>query len=69
MEFRGEADRDGCMSALGSYSPPPGPDWGWRIILDADPEAGLRILMVNITPDGEEAPAIEADYTRVAAAQ
>ena len=64
MEFRGEEDRDGCMSALGSYPAPPGPDWGWRIVLAADADAGLRIRMYNISPDGEEALAVEADYTR-----
>ena len=69
MEFHGEDDRDGCMSALDSYPAPPGPDWGWRIVLDADAESGIRILMYNITPDGDEALAVEAQYTLSAAAQ
>ena len=69
MEFRGEEDREGCMSAIGSYAAPPGPNWGWRIVLAADPKAGIRILMYNISPDGHEALAVEAEFTRVAAAQ
>lgn len=66
MEFRGEADRDGRMSAGGSYAAPPGPDWGWRIEL-AGGDAEMQILMYNITPDGEEALAVDAKYNRAGA--
>jgi hypothetical protein len=49
----------------GSYAAPPGPDWGWRTVLEADANDSLRILMYNIAPDGKEYPAVEADYRRV----
>ena len=45
------------VSAVGSYAAPPGPDWGWRISLHAQPD--FRIVMHNITPDGEEQRAAE----------
>lgn len=69
MEFRGEEGQDGCISALGSYPAPPGPDWGWRIILAADSNAAFQIIMYNISPDGDEALAVRAQFTRVIAAQ
>ncbi len=62
MVFRRDEDRDDTISALGSYPAPPGPDWGWRITLEADPESELRLLMYNITPAGDEALAVKAIY-------
>ncbi len=65
MEFHGEESSDGSISALGSYSAPQGPDWGWRIVLDLDAGPGIQIRMFNITPDGDEALAVEMSYTRI----
>jgi hypothetical protein len=67
MHFRGVHAGDSHMSAVGTYAAPPGPDWGWRIELAADASGSLRILMVNITPDGDEALAVEARYARLSA--
>ncbi len=66
MTFHGEEDRDGHLSARGSYSAPPGPDWGWRILLADNPDGSLQIQMVNISPEGDEALAVDARYTRAA---
>ena len=52
------------VSATGSYAAPPGPDWGWRIALEATAPSALTLRMYNITPEGEEALAVEAVYTR-----
>jgi hypothetical protein len=51
-----------AIQAVGSYAAPPGPDWGWRILLEKTDSGMLRIAMFNITPDGEEFPAVEAVY-------
>ncbi len=64
MFFRGENDDEGRISGLGSYPAPSGPDWGWRIVLVADTADTIRMLMYNITPDGEAALAVEAEYSR-----
>jgi hypothetical protein len=64
MRFRGEADDAGRVSALGSYNVPPGPQWGWRIVLGSDAADGLHVLMYNIAPDGTVYPAVEARYAR-----
>lgn len=47
----------------GSWSVESGPDWGWRIELDATGET-LIMHMYVITPAGEEALGVEAIYTR-----
>jgi hypothetical protein len=49
----------------GSYAAPPGPDWGWRTVVEADAHDTLRVVMYNVTPEGQEARAVEAIYQRV----
>ena len=60
----GTENSDGGISVRGSYSAPPGPDWGWRIDLAASGANGLRLIMFNITPEGKEDLAVEATFTR-----
>jgi hypothetical protein len=69
MSFCAERAAEGRVSGLGSYSAPEGPDWGWRIVLTSDGPDQLEIIMYNITPDGEEALAVRAQYSREAAAE
>ena len=64
MRFTGEADDAGRISALGSYSVPPSPEWGWRIVIGSDGPDELHLLMYNIAPDGTVYPAVEARYAR-----
>ncbi|MCL4797618.1 MAG: DUF1579 family protein [Bryobacteraceae bacterium] len=52
------------ISVRGSFPAPEGPPWGWRITLRLSPEAKLLFGMDIITPTGEEAPAVRADYER-----
>jgi hypothetical protein len=63
MACRGAAEPGGRLDVRGSYAAPPGPDWGWRIVITPGGQA-LRIVMHNITPDGQEALAVEAEYAR-----
>jgi hypothetical protein len=62
LECRGSARDEGGISVQGSYPAPPGPDWGWRIVVSPREGAGFRLEMWNITPEGEEAIAVEAEY-------
>ncbi len=64
MSLRGKVGDAGEVSLVGSYAAPPGPDWGWRI--DLEPGAGdsFRLVMYNVTPDGQEHLAVEAAFSR-----
>jgi len=48
----------------GNYEVPNHPDWGWRIRL-APAADDLQMTMYNITPEGVEDLAVQADYQRV----
>lgn len=57
---------EAAVSVQGSYAAPPGPDWGWRITVQPDSAEQFRLIMHNITPDGEEMMAVEAVFSREA---
>lgn len=56
---KGKAASSREICVTGSYAAPPGPDWGWRIVLKADGSL-VTLHMYNITPEGQEAIAVEA---------
>jgi hypothetical protein len=60
---RGPAGEGGTLTVKGAFAAPPGPDWGWDIVLTPKPGASLEIVMHVYTPEGEQAPAVEARYT------
>jgi hypothetical protein len=66
MQCTGTLSSDGIVSVVGHYAAPPGPDWGWRIALQSDSTDQFRLIMYNITPDGEEMLAVEAAFLREA---
>jgi len=64
LTLSGKPLKDNKIDLRGSYAAPPDPDWGWRIMIAIGEAQGLQILMYNVTPDGQEAPAVEAGYAR-----
>ncbi|MEO7723278.1 MAG: DUF1579 family protein [Chthoniobacterales bacterium] len=54
----------GSATLTGSYAAPPGPDWGWRIVIRSGSANELQIVMHNISPEGQEDLAVQSDYTR-----
>jgi hypothetical protein len=67
LTCEGTVDEAGVVAVRGTYAAPTGPDWGWRIVLDAPDDASFRLVMYNVTPDGEESLAVENHYSRDAA--
>lgn len=64
MASAGVVRADGTVEVRGRYAAPPGPDWGWRTVLAHTADDAFELTMINVTPDGEEAPAVRARYTR-----
>jgi hypothetical protein len=64
LALQGTAESNGSMNARGSYPAPPDPDWGWRIVIEPADES-LKIKMFNISPQGEEYPAVEGSYNKI----
>jgi len=64
MACRGTAGATGEISVRGAYAAPPGPDWRWRTVIAPADGDRLRIVMFNISPDGTEELAVEADHVR-----
>ena len=46
----GAVEESGDVDVRGSYAAPPGPDWGWRIVIRPADPAGLHVVMHNVTP-------------------
>lgn len=64
MHCTGTVETGKPASVVGHYAAPPDPDWGWRLTLQPDSAEQFRLIMHNITPDGEEMLAVEATFRR-----
>ena len=61
LVLSGIVDEQGTIDMRGTYEVPNHPDWGWRIVISALTGA-LRMVMYNVSPEGEEDLAVRADY-------
>ena len=60
----GRRNEDGSVSVKGYYKVEGHPDWGWRTDIIPAGEK-LRIVMYNVSPEGNEELAVETDYARL----
>lgn len=59
----GKKAEDGSILLKGYYKVEGHPDWGWRTDIIPGGES-LRIVMYNVSPEGEEELAVETDFKR-----
>lgn len=64
MVSEGKAITENMISISGFYTVPDNPDWGWRTVIETKNENAFKIIMYNVSPEGEETLAVEADYER-----
>ena len=65
MVSEGARASGGAISLKGYYVVPDHPDWGWRTVIDPGKDAVFRIVMYNVSPDGEETLAVEMELERL----
>jgi hypothetical protein len=63
MRCEGTVDDRGTVNVKGYYTVPEHPDWGWQTgIFPGENE--FRFVVYNVSPEGEETLAVEAEFTR-----
>jgi hypothetical protein len=65
MVCHGTLRADGVADFRGVYSAGTGPDWGWRTLIEPRARDSFRLVMFNITPEGQKDLAVNATYRRV----
>jgi hypothetical protein len=65
MVLRPRENPSGSISLAGSYPAPSGPDWGWWIDLDPQYGNGFKLVMNNVTPEGDMYLAVESVFERI----
>ena len=65
MSLTSASSPAGVLRLSGRYAVEAGPAWGWAIEFESGAEEGLEMRMYNATPEGDEALAVRARYSRL----
>lgn len=66
LALSGTINEQNAIDLYGTYEVPNHPDWGWRIVINT-PEDALQIKMFNVSPEGEQELAVQANYRKTIA--
>jgi hypothetical protein len=64
MVSEGRRGANGSISLKGFYSVPDHPDWGWRTVIETERGGTFKIIMYNVSPEGEEMLAVGMELKR-----
>ena len=64
MALAGTLGDCGEADMAGSYPAPPGPDWGWRVVVHAPQADSFLLEMYNRSPEGQEDLAVRLRLVR-----
>ena len=64
MVSEGRLDERGAISLKGFYAVPEHPDWGWKTVIEPEHDNLFKIIMYNVSPEGEETLAVEMELKR-----
>jgi len=64
MVSEGQITSNKTVSLKGFYTVPEHPDWGWRTTFETEKENSFRIIMHNVSPEGDETLAVEMEFIR-----
>jgi Protein of unknown function (DUF1579) len=64
MVSEGRLDKNDVISLKGFYTVPDNPEWGWRTIIEPESNNSFKIVMYNVSPEGEESLAVEMEFER-----
>ncbi len=65
MVSEGRLGEDDIIDLKGFYAVPNHPDWGWRTIIEPENDGSFKIVMFNVSPEGEESLAVEMKFKKV----
>lgn len=64
MALAGKVGEAGEADMAGRYAAPPGPDWGWRVVVHVPQEDSFLVEMYNRPPEGQEDLAVRLRLVR-----
>jgi len=64
MVSEGRFENQKKIALKGFYTVRDHPDWGWQTMIETENEYSFKIIMYNVSPEGEETLAVEMEFER-----